>query len=39
MKVVNKGEWYIINDYKHIKNIAIYACKGKEYFFSKSLLG
>jgi hypothetical protein len=31
MKGVKKGEWYINKDYKHSKNEAIYASKGKEF--------
>jgi len=31
MKGVKKGEWYINKDYKHSKNEATYASKGKEF--------
>jgi len=31
MKGVKKGEWYTSNDYKHNKNVVIYACKGREF--------
>jgi len=31
MNGVKKGEWYTNNDYKHNKNVDIYACKGREF--------
>jgi hypothetical protein len=31
MKGKKKGEWYINNDCKHNKNVATYACKGREF--------
>ncbi len=31
MKGVKKGEWYTNNDYRHNKNVATYACKGREF--------
>jgi uncharacterized metal-binding protein len=30
MKGVKKCEWCTNNDYKHDKNVVIYACKGRE---------
>ncbi len=31
MKGVKKREWCTNNDYKHDKNVVIYACKGREF--------
>lgn len=30
MKGMNKGEWYISNDYKHNNNQTVYIFKGKK---------
>jgi hypothetical protein len=35
MKGKKKGEWYTSNDCKHNKNVATYACKGREFILQQ----